>query len=104
LNGNVMPRRFHGDPRVRSAEPLLYERIPIASPIIEGPTRDEAPPRHLPGVPLEPTQRGQPFDAPTPRTLLLGNGRYSVVVTSAGGGYSRSRDVDVSRWRADTTT
>src|SRR5207248_2616475 len=37
LNGNVMPRRFHGDPRVRSAEPLLYERIPIASPIIEGP-------------------------------------------------------------------
>ena len=28
-------------------------------------------------------------DLPTPRTQLLSNGTYSVMVTSAGGGYSR---------------
>jgi len=34
---------------------------------------------------------------------LLSNGRYHVMVTSAGGGYSRWNDVAVTRWREDTT-
>src|SRR5262249_31780214 len=34
---------------------------------------------------------------------LLSNGRYHVAVTSAGGGYSRWRDLAVTRWREDPT-
>ena len=34
---------------------------------------------------------------------LLSNGRYHVAVTSAGGGYSRWRDLAVTRWREDAT-
>ena len=34
---------------------------------------------------------------------LLSNGRYHVVVTNAGGGYSRWRDLAVTRWREDAT-
>ena len=34
---------------------------------------------------------------------LLSNNRYHVAVTSAGGGYSRWRDLAVTRWREDTT-
>ena len=34
---------------------------------------------------------------------LLSNGRYHVVVSSAGGGYSRWRDLAVTRWREDAT-
>jgi cyclic beta-1,2-glucan synthetase len=39
----------------------------------------------------------------TPLTHLLSNGRYSVMLTSAGSGYSRWRDLGVTRWREDAT-
>src|SRR6185295_6504704 len=38
-----------------------------------------------------------------PRTHLLSNGRYAVMLTSAGSGYSRWRDLAVTRWREDAT-
>ncbi len=38
-----------------------------------------------------------------PEVHLLSNGRYHVVVTSAGGGYSRWHDTAVTRWREDAT-
>ena len=38
-----------------------------------------------------------------PRTHLLSNGRYSVMVTAAGSGYSRWGDLAVTRWREDMT-
>src|SRR5690606_31878787 len=38
-----------------------------------------------------------------PQTHLLSNGRYSVMVTAAGSGYSRWNDLAVTRWREDTT-
>ena len=38
-----------------------------------------------------------------PAVQLLSNGRYHGVLTSAGGGYSRQRDMAVTRWREDGT-
>jgi cyclic beta-1,2-glucan synthetase len=38
-----------------------------------------------------------------PRTHLLSNGNYSVMLTAAGSGYSRWRDIAVTRWREDPT-
>ena len=43
-----------------------------------------------------------PHDA-TPRTHLLSNGRYAVMLTAAGSGYSRWRDIAITRWREDAT-
>jgi len=40
-------------------------------------------------------------DTPCPRVHLQGNGRYALMVTAAGGGFSRSNEFDVSRWRSD---
>jgi cyclic beta-1,2-glucan synthetase len=40
---------------------------------------------------------------PRPSTQLLANGRYAVMVTAAGAGYSLWRDVAVTRWREDPT-
>jgi cyclic beta-1,2-glucan synthetase len=39
----------------------------------------------------------------SPRTHLLSNGRYAVMLTAAGSGYSRWRDIAVTRWREDAT-
>lgn len=43
-----------------------------------------------------------PHDA-LPQTHLLSNGRYSVMLTGAGSGYSRWGDIGVTRWREDVT-
>ena len=42
-------------------------------------------------------------NSPIPEVHLLSNGRYHVMATHAGGGYSRWRDLAVSRWREDIT-
>ena len=38
-----------------------------------------------------------------PVTHVLSNGRYAVMLTATGAGYSRWRDMAVTRWRDDTT-
>jgi len=38
-----------------------------------------------------------------PRTHLLSNGNYSVMLTAAGSGFSRWRDIALTRWREDPT-
>ena len=46
------------------------------------------------------------FKTPTsraPNVQLLSNGRYHLVISDAGGGYSRWRDLAVTRWREDGT-
>ena len=46
------------------------------------------------------------FDTPhtsTPKTQLLCNGRYGLMITNAGGGYSRWGNVEITRWRSDRT-
>ncbi|NLG83878.1 MAG: hypothetical protein GX493_04555, partial [Firmicutes bacterium] len=40
----------------------------------------------------------------TPRAHLLANGELSLMITNAGSGYLRWRDLDLTRWRADTTS
>ncbi len=40
---------------------------------------------------------------PAPRTHLLSNGRYAVMLTTAGSGYSRCAGLGVTRWREDAT-
>lgn len=40
-------------------------------------------------------------DAPIPEVQLLSNGRYHVMVTSAGGGYCRWNNLAVTRWVED---
>src|SRR5690606_20441960 len=37
-----------------------------------------------------------------PDTQLLSNGRYAVMLTAAGSGYSRWRDLAITRWREDS--
>src|SRR6185503_4350801 len=40
---------------------------------------------------------------PVPEVQLLSNGRYFVMLSNAGGGYSRWKEFSVTRWREDTT-
>src|SRR3984885_327750 len=49
-----------------------------------------------------PRRFSSPYQA-TPRTHLLSKGNYAVMLTAAGSGFSRWRDVALTRWREDPT-
>jgi len=103
LHGNPFPRRFHADARVRAIEPLLHESVPDAPSRYHVATRQRALPVDDPGEISPSVAR---FDSPhtgTPKTQLLGNGRYSLMITNAGGGYSLWNGVEITRWRSDPT-
>ena len=103
LNGSAMVERFHADPIVRATELLLQERMPrdvlVARPRAEE-VKSAADVRDM--VPPVLRRFTSPHDA-IPRTHLLSNGRYAVMVTAAGSGYSRWGDIAVTRWREDVT-
>ena len=104
LNGAPMQHRFHADARVQAAELLLDERIPQLVPLKNPPAESAA---HVPSArgAIAPTVRR--YVTPhtlSPRAHLLSNGSYGVMITNAGGGYSRRQELAMTRWREDITT
>jgi len=97
-----MQRRFVSDPQFQATLLLLQERIPKTNAFyLSHPERMD--PRTAADA-LEPPMRV--FNSPDtaiPALQLLSNGRYHVMVTNAGGGYSRWKDIAVTRWREDAT-
>ena len=95
-----MQRRFESELRFNATLLLLQERIPRTmvfyahtSDIFETSTT---------------TADVQVRTITTPNTRfpeiqLLSNGRYQVMISSAGSGYSRWKDIAVTRWREDAT-
>jgi cyclic beta-1,2-glucan synthetase len=103
LHEGVMRARFHAEPSVRATELLLQERTPrdvaVARPRAEE-VRAIGDVREL--VPAVDRHFTSPHGS-MPRTQLLSNGRYAVMLTTAGSGYSRWGDLAVTRWREDVT-
>lgn len=104
LHENVMQDRFHSEALVKAHELLLQERIPHGVPATH-PRAEKVPSNHLARKVPRPVaeRRYSTPDLPAPRTHLLSNGTYSVMVTTAGAGYSKCGPVAVTRWREDTT-
>ncbi len=103
LQDSPMQRRFLACPLLKAADLLLQERVPKAAPsVFAGDLKmEETRPFSSDGEALM-----RVFTNPgtsVPEVHLLSNGRYHVAVTAAGGGYSRWRDLAVTRWREDPT-
>jgi cellobiose phosphorylase len=98
-----MQRRFESDPAFRATDLLLQERVPNAPSIYPHPAevseaRDNTPSDTQANYRIFKTPQ-----TPVPEVHLLSNGRYHVAVTAGGGGYSRWRDLAVTRWHEDAT-
>jgi cellobiose phosphorylase len=95
-----MQKLFKAEPQFKAALLLLQERIPKATTyfahttdifeISYAPTAIETRILHDPNT-------------YNPEVQLLSNGKYHVMVTNSGGGYSRWKDLAVNRWREDRT-
>jgi cyclic beta-1,2-glucan synthetase len=103
LHAGAMRNRFHAEPCMQATELLLQECTPrnvlVARPRVEE-VQATAHVRDV--VPLMIRRFTSPHEL-TPATHLLSNGRYAVMMTSAGSGYSRWRDIAITRWREDRT-
>jgi cyclic beta-1,2-glucan synthetase len=100
LLNQPMQKRFEADPHFQTALLLLQEQVPKTIGYYSGSSEEK-----------NPSPVGSASDiriistphTPVPEVQLLSNGRYHVMVTNAGGGYSRWHDIALTRWREDTT-
>ncbi|MGH8707109.1 MAG: glucoamylase family protein, partial [Burkholderiales bacterium] len=103
LHDGAMRARFHAEPIVRATELLLQERTPrdvaLAHPRAEE-VRTAATVRDLE---LPAVRRLHSPHGATPAAHLLSNGRYTVMITAAGSGYSSWNGAAITRWREDVT-
>jgi cyclic beta-1,2-glucan synthetase len=102
FKNGLMRERFHSEPMVQATELLLQERMP-RNTTVSKPERE----RHRIDLVREEVEhvsrQYHTVNRPVPTTHLLSNGDYSVMLTSAGSGYSRFRDISITRWREDVT-
>ena len=97
-----MQQRFESDPLFQSTLLLLQERIPKATTFYVH-TEEITGPQPTSSDAETPVRVFNSPDTPIPEVQLLSNGRYHVMITNAGGGYSRWKDIAVTRWREDST-
>ena len=102
LQGGRLRDRFHSEPMVQASDLLLQERVPrdvaISLPrATEVTVASEEDSENL-GL--------RTFSSPAqamPTGHILSNGNYGVMLTPTGEGYSRWRDIAVTRWRGEPT-
>ena len=97
----VVQAWFHADPLVQANELLLQERAPREMNAATAPAEEEAPARAAAEPEATVERRVATPHGPSPATHLLSNGRYSVMITAAGAGWSRWDGRAVTRWRED---
>jgi len=97
-----MQKRFESDPLFQATTLLLQERIPKATAFYSH-TAELSDVRTTSSGWETPVRVFSSPNTPIPEVQLLSNGRYHVMITNAGGGYSRWKDIAVTRWREDST-
>jgi cellobiose phosphorylase len=97
-----MQKRFESDPLFQATTLLLQERIPKATAFYSH-TAELSDVQTTASGWETPVRRFSSPHTPIPEVQLLSNGRYHVMITNAGGGYSRWKDLAVTRWREDST-
>jgi cyclic beta-1,2-glucan synthetase len=97
-----MVKRFHADPRIKSIELLLQEPTPVNAPT------EHPRPQQMDTARSDNIQVSLDAWQVSPKTLhpqvhCLSNGRYTLLITASGSGFSRWDDIELTRWRADPT-
>ncbi|MCY7312299.1 MAG: cyclic beta 1-2 glucan synthetase, partial [Pseudoxanthomonas sp.] len=102
LREQPMQKRFVADAEFQATLLLLQERIPRTG--VLHPHEVEAGPSRSSSAADETQLRVfRDPNSTRPAVQMLSNGRYHGLLSNAGGGYSRLRDMAVTRWREDGT-
>ncbi|HEX3800185.1 MAG TPA: glucoamylase family protein [Verrucomicrobiae bacterium] len=98
-----MQRRFLAHPPFKASELLLQERVPKTVTTLSSDDVEFAEARGLLNEGEGVMRVFTTPNTPTPEVHLLSNGRYHVVISNSGGGYSRWQNLAITRWREDAT-
>ena len=98
-----MRARFHAEPIMQATELLLQERTPRDVAVAHPRAEEVKTAATIRDLELPAVRRFRSAHSATPEAHLLSNGRYAVMLTVAGSGYSRWRDLGITRWREDVT-
>jgi cyclic beta-1,2-glucan synthetase len=105
MHDRILQRRFHANPIIKSGEILLEEKIPSRA-IITKDYKEEVHP--FTAGKKETVDFARTFELTQDRELpvchLLSNGRYSLLITDRGGGFSQREGIQLTRWRRDFLT
>jgi len=103
INNNLMQDRFHHDPRVHTTRLLLQEKIPERVTTVPPKAAEiELESKLQPAINYFARHHSNP-NSEVPNIQLLSNQEYSIMITSAGGGYSKCKGLAVTRWKEDAT-
>ena len=95
-----MQRRFMSDPLAQATELLLQERIPKKGATLHPHAAEVSAAARPASIEAGPIMRVFPNpNTRIPEVHLLSNGRYHVMATHAGAGYSRCHNFAITRWR-----
>ena len=103
LHHNIMQERFHADAEVRSARLLLQEKIPENVVFTKEEKEKVLPVKGVRAKENKLVLKYRKPDPLLPKTHILTNGDYSVVLTDRGTGFSKNKEMAVTRWREDST-
>lgn len=103
VRDNPMQQRFMACPLIKAADLLLQERVPKTSASVFAEDLAPESTQAISGIDDSGMRIISNPTPPVPEVHLLSNGRYHVAISSAGGGYSRWRDLALTRWREDGT-
>ncbi|MDD5320293.1 MAG: glucoamylase family protein [Methylococcales bacterium] len=101
VHDGAMRHRFHRAPQIQAADLLLQERIPRGADTSSMPLFEDI--SEVKEFVEPPVRRVPSPTSSVPSSHLLSNGRYAVMITAAGSGYSQWRNLAVTRWREDVT-
>ncbi len=102
LQNGRLRDRFHAEPMIKGVELLLHERVPREVATAPPQAKDVL----VSATQITDAPSMRVFDAPAlavPTAHLLSNGNYGVMLTATGEGFSRWRDLAITRWRAEAT-
>ena len=97
-----MQKRFESDQSFQATTLLLQERVPKI-------THSYSRSAELADLHAAPSDTESPIrvldspNTPIPEIQLLSNGRYHVMTSNAGAGYSKWKNIAITRWREDGT-
>jgi cyclic beta-1,2-glucan synthetase len=103
LLDGAMRARFHAEPMVQATELLLQEGTPRDVAVVRPWEADEKSQAIVRQTRAQGVRRLAPAHTAAVATHLLSNGRYAVMLTAAGSGYSRWGGLVITRWREDAT-
>ncbi len=102
INNSIIQERFHREPMIKAAEILMQEKIPSKVIFAKDYKEKIEPFEEVASEDVEYTRVFSLNNNILPEVHMLSNGEYSVMVTDNGSGFSRYKNLAVTRWREDS--